>query len=174
MPRLWLLKRKQRTRFFQKMRVPEIVSAVLREAGISTRWQITHAYPEREYTTQYEETDYRFIKRLLAEAGIYFYFPQGPTLDGAAFAAGSVASAAAAANPATSASISGCSIAIGTSRLATSGTRDGAHSACCPYAELPCEPACPSPASTSAPCGRQASTTAAQPSTEPVASGARS
>src|SRR5690349_13085720 len=34
-PRLWLLKRKQRTRIFQNMRVPDIVTAVLAEAGIA-------------------------------------------------------------------------------------------------------------------------------------------
>src|SRR4051812_9832477 len=56
-PRLWLLRRKKRTRIFQKMRVPDIVSSVLLEAGITTRWQLVRAYPEREYTTQYEETD---------------------------------------------------------------------------------------------------------------------
>ena len=94
-PRLWLLRRKQRTRIFQKMRVPDIVTAVLLEAGIATRWQLTRAYPQREYTTQYEETDYRFVKRLLAEAGIYFYFPEGPSVDAAALTADAVVGAAA-------------------------------------------------------------------------------
>ncbi len=83
-PRLWLLKRKTRTRIFQNMRVPDIVSAVLLEAGITTRWQLVRAYPEREYCTQYEETDYRFVRRLLAEAGIYFYFFGGGPVAAAA------------------------------------------------------------------------------------------
>ena len=96
-PRLWLLKRKQRTRIFQKMRVPDIVTSVLLEAGIAARWQLTRAYPEREYCTQYEETDYRFIKRILAEAGIFFYFPQGSAVDAAALTADAVVGAAAAA-----------------------------------------------------------------------------
>ncbi|MFT3765202.1 MAG: contractile injection system protein, VgrG/Pvc8 family [Minicystis sp.] len=77
-PRLWLLKRKKRTRIFQKMRVTDIVTAVLEEAGIAARWQLTRAYPMREYCTQYEETDYQFVKRLLAEAGIYFISPRAP------------------------------------------------------------------------------------------------
>ncbi len=80
-PRLWLLKRRRRSRIFQNLRVPEIVDAVLQEAGIPTRWQLVRKYPVREFATQYEESDYRFITRLLAEAGIYFYFPQGPELD---------------------------------------------------------------------------------------------
>ena len=41
-PRLWLLKRRRRSRIFQNMRVPEIVDAVLQEAGIPTRWQLLH------------------------------------------------------------------------------------------------------------------------------------
>ena len=77
-PRLWLLKRRKRTRIFQNMRVPDVVTAVLLEAGIAAKWQLLHDYPVREYCTQYEESDYRFITRLLAEAGIYFYFPAGP------------------------------------------------------------------------------------------------
>jgi uncharacterized protein involved in type VI secretion and phage assembly len=94
-PRLWLLKRKQRTRIFQNMRVPDIVTSVLLEAGIDARWQLTRTYPQREYCTQYEETDYRFVTRILAEAGIFFYFPQGPAVDAAALAADSVVSAVA-------------------------------------------------------------------------------
>lgn len=77
-PRLWLLRRKRRTRIFQQMGVRDIVSTVLGEAGIATRWQLLRDYPVREYCTQYEESDYRFVARLLAESGIYFFFPQGP------------------------------------------------------------------------------------------------
>jgi type VI secretion system secreted protein VgrG len=93
-PRLWLLKRKQRTRIFQNQRVTDIVTAVLLEAGITTRWQLTRAYPVREYCTQYEETDYRFVKRLLAESGIYFYFFGGGPLDDAALMADAALGAA--------------------------------------------------------------------------------
>jgi hypothetical protein len=86
-PRLWLLRRKKRTRIFQGMRVPDIVSSVLLDAGIATRWQLVRAYPAREYCTQYEETDYHFIRRILAEAGIFFYFFGGGPVGGAALAA---------------------------------------------------------------------------------------
>ncbi len=92
-PRLWLLKRKRRTRIFQKQRVPDIVASVLREAGITTRWQLKRDYPVREYCTQYEETDYRFVQRLLAESAIYFYFPEGPAVEDAALPLGDAASA---------------------------------------------------------------------------------
>jgi type VI secretion system secreted protein VgrG len=76
-PRLWLLKKQRRTRVFQNLRVIDVVAAVLGEAGIASRWQLQHSYPVREYCTQYEETDYQFVTRLLAEAGIFFYFHQG-------------------------------------------------------------------------------------------------
>jgi len=93
-PRLWLLKRKKRTRIYQNMRVPDVVTAVLLEAGLVAKWQLLHVYPVREYCTQYEESDYRFVTRLLAEAGIYFYFPEGPPVDAAALAAATIAGAA--------------------------------------------------------------------------------
>jgi type VI secretion system secreted protein VgrG len=83
-PRFWLLKRKRRTRIFQRKSVPEIVTSVLADAGIVTCFQLTRRYSQREYCTQYEETDYRFIRRILAEAGIYFYFLSGPPLPDAA------------------------------------------------------------------------------------------
>ncbi len=86
-PRLWLLKRKRRTRIFQRMGVRDIVSAVLGESGIATRSQLLRDYPVREYCTQYEESDYRFIARLLAESGIYFFFPQGPIVEDGSAAA---------------------------------------------------------------------------------------
>jgi type VI secretion system VgrG family protein len=85
-PRLWLLNHRRRTRIFQNRRVGEIIYAVLREAGIGCRWRLLRDYPVREYCTQYEESDLAFIARLCAESGIYFYFPQGPLLDGAAAA----------------------------------------------------------------------------------------
>ena len=65
-------------------------------------------------------------------------------------------------------------ISMGSSRELASGTRDGAHSADCENADEPCIPAWPRPASTRAPCGRQAVTTCAQPGPQSAASGARS
>jgi type VI secretion system secreted protein VgrG len=94
-PRLWLLKRKQRTRIFQNMRVTDVVTTVLQEAGIAAKWQLMRPYPAREYVTQYEESDYRFVTRLLAEAGMYFYFPAGPPVDAGTMAAATAAGAAA-------------------------------------------------------------------------------
>ncbi len=46
-PRLWFLTRKKRTRIFQRMRVTEIVTSVLGEAGIGVAWKLARAYPNR-------------------------------------------------------------------------------------------------------------------------------
>lgn len=75
-PRLWALGRRQASRIFQRMTVPQVVDSVLRQHGIPTEWRLRHGYPEREYCTQYEETDLAFVRRLLAEAGILFFFAQ--------------------------------------------------------------------------------------------------
>jgi hypothetical protein len=86
----------------------------------------------------------------------------------------SAARLAASAKPPTSASISGCSISAGSSRVAASGTREGAHGAACEYALDPWPPTWPRPASTRVPCGRHAAATAVQPGWQSAASGAGS
>ena len=83
-PRLWLLKRRKRSRIFQGMRAPEIIDAVLEGAGISARWQLLRELVVREFVTQFEESDLAFVKRLCAESGIFFYFPTGAPLDAGA------------------------------------------------------------------------------------------
>jgi type VI secretion system secreted protein VgrG len=94
-PRAWLLKRRKGSRIFQRLRVDQVIDAVLDGAGIGRRWQLSREYPAREYCTQYEESDYRFITRILAESGIFFYFEQGSSLlDGAIGAAAGAAGGA--------------------------------------------------------------------------------
>jgi type VI secretion system secreted protein VgrG len=67
--------------------VPDVVAAVLGEAGVAARFELARAHPVREYCTQYEETDFDFLSRLLAEEGIFFYFEQPePTALAAALA----------------------------------------------------------------------------------------
>jgi len=73
-PRLWLLRLKRRSRIFQNMRVEDIVSAVLAESRIEARWLQLLEYPTREYCTQYEETDYELVRRLIAEVGAIFRY----------------------------------------------------------------------------------------------------
>ncbi len=75
-PRMWLLRRRKGSRIFQRMRIDEVIDTVCRQAGIATRWRLRRAHSAREYCTQYEETDYEFVKRILAEEGIFFHFAQ--------------------------------------------------------------------------------------------------
>lgn len=74
-PRLWRLQARSNCRRFLEMSVPDIVKQVLEKAGIAAaeqKWQLTGSYTPLPTVTQYRETDYEFMLRLLAEVGIYF------------------------------------------------------------------------------------------------------
>jgi len=73
-PTAWLLTQRRKSRIFQKMYPHEIVSRVLTEAGVRHRWALANKYPRRIYCTQYDETDWAFVTRLLAEEGVFFFF----------------------------------------------------------------------------------------------------
>ncbi|MEZ5511991.1 MAG: type VI secretion system tip protein VgrG [Gammaproteobacteria bacterium] len=76
-PKLAFLGYRSNLRIFQDLSVPDIVKQLLDEAGITgkdVRFDLTSAYPKRSYCTQYRETDLRFIQRLLAEEGIFYWF----------------------------------------------------------------------------------------------------
>ena len=68
------------SRVLQEMTAVDIVKRVLDEAGIDagvTRWSTRGSYPKRAVTTQYRESDWAFVERLLAEEGIYYWFEHG-------------------------------------------------------------------------------------------------
>jgi type VI secretion system secreted protein VgrG len=74
-PALWLLSRRSNYRAYQNLSVPEIAQSLLAEWGISPILRLDlAAYPKLEYRVQYGETDYNFLRRQLAEAGISFSF----------------------------------------------------------------------------------------------------
>lgn len=73
-PRLALLKTRRTSRVFEDLRVPEIVSAVLDRSGVPHRWETRAEYAPRAYCVQYGETDLAFVRRLCAEAGLWFRF----------------------------------------------------------------------------------------------------
>jgi type VI secretion system secreted protein VgrG len=77
-PRLWRLKRRTASRIFQEKTVAEIVDVILGEHGIDHRWELKSTYATRPYCVQRDETDYRFITRLLADEGIFFMFDHPP------------------------------------------------------------------------------------------------
>ncbi len=73
-PSLWLTKKGKNSRVFQEQTVREIVDDVLHERGIAFAWRLDRSYPKRPYCVQYQESDYQFVRRLLAEDGIYYFF----------------------------------------------------------------------------------------------------
>lgn len=62
-------------RIFQKMTVPDIVKQVFSENGLSDfQFNLSNSYPERGICTQYRETHFAFVSRLLEEEGIAYHF----------------------------------------------------------------------------------------------------
>ena len=76
-PALWVLKKRTTSRIFQDKTVPEIVAAVLDEAGVSYALCLIGKYRPRTYCVQHRETDFAFVERLLAEEGIFYTFDHG-------------------------------------------------------------------------------------------------
>jgi type VI secretion system secreted protein VgrG len=75
-PRLRKLKRRRTRRIFQDLTTAQVVSAILGEHDVALRWQIARELPVRAYCVQYDETDYDFVARLLAEEGLFYFFDQ--------------------------------------------------------------------------------------------------
>nr|WP_315444996.1 type VI secretion system tip protein TssI/VgrG [uncultured Pseudomonas sp.] len=74
-PALHYLQFSQDQRIFQNLTVPQIIAQVLQPHGILADAYIFHVStsPEREYCTQYGESDFAFIQRLCAEDGIAWH-----------------------------------------------------------------------------------------------------
>lgn len=68
----------RRSRIFQDLSVKEIVSAILREAGVEkSAWNVQEAHPKRPFVLQHQESDLAFVCRLLAEEGMGFTVDEG-------------------------------------------------------------------------------------------------
>ncbi|QXH55104.1 contractile injection system protein, VgrG/Pvc8 family [Pseudomonas maumuensis] len=79
-PHLSYLRHRINQRIFQQFSVPRIVALILEEHGIvgdAYRFELSSSYPERDYCTQYGETDLHFVQRLCEEEGIRFHFQHG-------------------------------------------------------------------------------------------------
>ena len=64
-PHIWLLTRKVRSRIFQHITVPDILKKVLE--GFDVAYEIVGSFKQRDYCTQYRESDFNFISRLMEE-----------------------------------------------------------------------------------------------------------
>jgi type VI secretion system secreted protein VgrG len=71
----WFLTLTKDCRIYQKMTVPGILQEIFSENGFNDyELHLTHDYRTREYTVQFNETDFDFISRLMEEEAIYYYF----------------------------------------------------------------------------------------------------
>jgi type VI secretion system secreted protein VgrG len=77
-PTLSLLQHRQNSRIFQDVTCQSIVSSLLDSYRIHHEWRLSGKYTARSYCVQYQETDYDFIRRILADDGIYFFFESKP------------------------------------------------------------------------------------------------
>lgn len=74
-PDLYKLTQRTNHRIFQHLSIPDIVKRIFSEWGVTASWEIdSAASPPLEFKVQYGESDYRFVCRLLEEAGIGFMY----------------------------------------------------------------------------------------------------
>ncbi len=80
-PALAALRQGRNTRIFQEKDVPTILHEVLTEAlghyDREVEVQTQRTYPAREYTVQYQESDFAFVHRLMEEEGILYQLEPG-------------------------------------------------------------------------------------------------
>lgn len=77
-PALWLLTKSEHNRVFQRtgQNVIDIVQMVLKPYALKIDTSQVVQAPLWEYCTQYNESDFDFFTRILAQTGIYYYFKQ--------------------------------------------------------------------------------------------------
>ncbi len=73
-PSLWVLTLNRNTRVFQNKTVIDVIKEVLSAYSISPSVDTSATYQTLEYCTQYRETDFHFISRLMEQHGILYYF----------------------------------------------------------------------------------------------------
>jgi type VI secretion system secreted protein VgrG len=78
-PRLSQLALAEKSRIFTGKKVPEILTAVLEDAGLSgqdVEARLGSGYGVEEHICQYKETDLAFLSRWMEREGIYYFFAQ--------------------------------------------------------------------------------------------------
>ena len=73
-PSMWQLTLSANCRVFQGKTVMDIAKKVIGEYGLSLSDQTTNTYKALEYCTQYSESDFHFVARILEESGVYYWF----------------------------------------------------------------------------------------------------
>ncbi|GLT18003.1 hypothetical protein GCM10007938_17810 [Vibrio zhanjiangensis] len=74
-PWFWLLSHTHSFRVYQNQSTKDIISDIFDNAGFKGKYKLSSLpSTKREYCLQYNESDYDFVARLLAEEGLLFYF----------------------------------------------------------------------------------------------------
>jgi type VI secretion system secreted protein VgrG len=74
-PWIWFLSQRSDCRIFQNKSVPEILKAVFDGAGFQDyQDKTTGDHIPLDYCTQYRETDFNFVSRLMEQDGIFYFF----------------------------------------------------------------------------------------------------
>ncbi len=76
-PRLWQLALGRHSRIFTKMKVPDIIKAILEENGVTDHEFRLGTYEVEEHVCQYRESDLDFISRWMEREGIFYFFEHG-------------------------------------------------------------------------------------------------
>ncbi|EKO7149102.1 type VI secretion system tip protein VgrG, partial [Escherichia coli] len=83
-PRIALLNYTKGSEIYLNQSVTEVVEQVLRKHGLEGQdfeFWLSREYPSRELITRWRETDLEFIRRLLAEVGIYWRYEMDSRLE---------------------------------------------------------------------------------------------
>lgn len=77
-PRVWQCTLSTTNEVYLDMTVPEMIQSKLQLAGLTAgedfQLRLLRDYPKREFTVQYQESDWNFICRLAEDLGIFFFF----------------------------------------------------------------------------------------------------
>ncbi len=73
-PSLWQLTLSTNCRVFQNKMPMEIVKEVITPYGLSMSDETAGTYKPLDYCTQFDETDFNFISRIMEQFGIYYWF----------------------------------------------------------------------------------------------------
>lgn len=75
-PKLWILTFSKEHRIFQNKSAMDIIKDVLKENGVTDISDKTTSSgkDKRDYCVQYNETNYDFVRRLMWEEGIFYFF----------------------------------------------------------------------------------------------------
>lgn len=75
-PKLAVLQHRVNCRVFQRKSAPEIAKELLSEWEIEAEERLSEDHKTLEYRVQYHESDLAFLRRVLGEAGISYFFEQ--------------------------------------------------------------------------------------------------